>query len=159
MKLIQLVSFVIYVIFARINLAQARTAPAQLQFTGDFILKQILIKKNLAFRPELELPKLFLESTTPLLQFQDAIFPQWGFRPEVFTNAYSVGTNEIYLLDEAKYYTEKRRCMDDSYAHELTHYVQSQYQKYDLNDESLEWDAVEVQTWFREAFCQRPQRF
>ncbi len=43
--------------------------------------------------------------------------------------------------------------MDDSLAHELVHYVQVKYQKFDLNDESLEWDAVDIQTAFREKFC------
>ena len=43
--------------------------------------------------------------------------------------------------------------VDDSVAHELTHFVQAKYQNFDLNDESLEWDAIDVQNWFRENFC------
>jgi hypothetical protein len=128
-------------------------APAQLQNSFEFIFKQVMIKKNQVFNPRLDLPQLFVESLTPLKQFQDAIEPQWGFRPDVFTNAFADLRNEIYIIDEADYYRRNQRCMDDSVAHELTHYVQSKYQKFDLNDESLEWDAIEVQTWFRENFC------
>ncbi len=131
----------------------APVKPAELKYSLDFILQQVLIKKNIPFRADLEIPKLFVESKTPLKQFQDAVEQQWGFRPDIITNAYVVQSNEIYLLDEAAYYDQTKRCIDDSLAHELTHYVQVKYKKYDLNDESLEWDAVEIQTWFRETFC------
>lgn len=130
--------------------------PAQLQFSYDFILKQVLLKKNKPFRPELARPPVFVASQTSLQQFQDAIEPQWGFRPDIFTNAFADQKNQIYLLDDAEYYQKNQRCIDDSLAHELTHYVQSKYQGFDLNDESLEWDAVEVQTWFRQTFCKLP---
>lgn len=128
-------------------------APAQLQNSVEFILQQVLLKKNQTFNPNKAVPVIFYQSQTPLSQFQDALETQWGFRPDVFTNAYAFKRNEIYMLDEAAYYHEHQRCMDDSVAHELTHYVQAQYQGFDLNDESLEWDAIDVQTWFRENFC------
>ncbi len=128
-------------------------APAKLIYDSDFILQQVLISKKIEFRADLAMPKIFYASSTKLQQFQDAIEPQWGFRPDVFTNAYIVKKNEIYILDDEAYYEKTKRCMDDSLAHELTHYVQVQYQKFDLDDESLEWNAIDVQTWFREKYC------
>ncbi len=125
----------------------------KLQFTADFILEQVLLKKNLSYRPEIAKPKLFLESKTKLSYFQEAMLPQWGFKPDVFTNAFAVLKNEVFLSDQAAYYKKYKRCMDDSMAHELTHYVQTKYQNYDLADESLETEAVEIQSWFREVHC------
>lgn len=127
--------------------------PAQLKYSTDFILHQVLFKKNIVFRSDIPKPEFFYESSTSLMQFQDAIEKQWGFRPAVFTNAYAFEKNQVYMTDGRDYYDHVNRCMDDSVAHELTHYVQAQYQHFDLNDESLEWDAVDVQTWFRENFC------
>lgn len=131
-------------------------APVKMQFSYEFILKQVLLKKNLVLKPDVPKPAIFVESQSSLQQFQDAIAPQWGFRPDAFTNAFVDKKNEIYLLDEADYYTKNERCIDDSLAHELTHYVQSKYQGFDLNDDSLEWEAIDVQTWFRQTFCKLP---
>lgn len=130
-----------------------QSAPAQLRYNLDFILQQVLINKNIAFRTDLAIPQVYFESSTSLKQFQDAVEPQWGFRPDVFTNAYSISKNEVYISDDASYYEKLERCMDDSVAHEFTHYVQAKYQNFDLNDESLEWNAVDVQTWFRNTYC------
>ena len=136
--------------------AQKPAAPEKLQFSVEFILQKVIERKQQKYEAQIPTPKIFLESETSLKQFQDAIEPQWGFRPDQFTNAYVVAKNEIYLMDEASYYHKVKRCMDDSLAHEFTHFVQSKYQKFDLNDESLEWEAVDVQTWFRENFCKIP---
>ncbi len=133
--------------------SMASPEPAKLRYGVDFILEKVLEKKRLALRPEIPFPTFHYESSTPLKQFQDAIEPQWGFRPERITNAFAHALNEIYILDEAAYYERTNRCMDDSVAHELVHYLQDKYQGYDLNDESLEWEAVEVQTAFREEYC------
>ena len=64
---------------------------------------QVLIKKNLTMRPEVSLPAIYFESQTPLQQFQDVIEPQWGFRPDAFTNAYALQRNEICILDKAAF--------------------------------------------------------
>ncbi|MFZ3230618.1 MAG: hypothetical protein WA160_10475 [Pseudobdellovibrio sp.] len=127
--------------------------PVQLQFSVQFILEQVLSKKNMAFKPDVKTPAIYMSSVVPLRQFQDAIEPQWGLRPDSIINAFIILKNEIYLLDEAAYYKKNNRCIDDSLAHELTHYIQSQYQGFDLNDDSLEADAIEIQTWFRETYC------
>ena len=130
-----------------------KTKLVRLQFSEDFILQQVLLKKNLSFRPDIPKPKLHVESKTKLVYFQEAMLPQWGFKPDVFTNAFAVARNEIFLSDRAAFYKKHKRCIDDSMAHELTHYVQAKYQGFDLNDESLEFDAIDVQTWFRVTHC------
>lgn len=128
-------------------------APAKLQHPVEFIFAKVLEKKRLAQRDDIPFPKFYYQSKTPLKQFQDAIEKQWGFRPDFFTNAFAVANNEVYILDEADYYRKMGRCMDDSVAHELVHYLQVKYQNWDLSDESLEWEAVDIQTAFREEFC------
>ena len=127
---------------------------AALKYSTEFIFGKVLEKKNLQLRLDLPIPPVYFESKTPLAHFQDAIKEQFGFAPDVFLNAYSAKNNEIFLVDDLNYYQSMKRCMDDSLAHELTHYVQFKYQNFDMNDESLESDAVAVQTWFRETFCQ-----
>ena len=131
----------------------AKKPTVSLKYDLKFILTKVLEYKHLDFKNDIALPPLFLKSKTPLNQFQDAIESQWGQRPKEFTNAYAIKSNEIYLLDDADYYKKTGRCIDDSLAHELTHYVQVKYQNFDINDESLEWDAIDIQTWFRENFC------
>jgi hypothetical protein len=126
---------------------------ASLKYTKEFILLKILEYKHLDYKETLPAPPVFLKSKTPLKQFQDAVETQWGQRPKEFTNVYAIKNNEIYLLDDADYYQKTGRCIDDSLAHELTHFIQVKYQNYDINDESLEWDAVDAQTWFRENYC------
>ncbi len=129
------------------------TKPAQLKYSTAKIFDFVLSAKNKTLDTSIQFPKIYFKSKTPLKQFQDAIEKQWGQRPAEITNAFANDNNEIYLMDDQDYYIKAGRCMDDSLAHELTHYVQSKYQKFDLNDESLEWDAVDVQTQFREKFC------
>ncbi|MGH8682307.1 MAG: hypothetical protein ACREVP_12490 [Burkholderiales bacterium] len=124
--------------------------PAKLRFDPQFILAEVARRMNVTLRPEIPVPAVFFESTTPLRQFQDAIGAQWQFRPHVFTNAYAASRNEIYLIDEAAYYEQVGRTLDDSLAHELAHYLQVHYLKADLADHSLEIDAVAVQRGFEQ---------
>lgn len=126
---------------------------AKLKYSTDFLLEKVLEKKNLKKRSDIPLPVFFYASNTSLVQFQDAIEKQWGFRPDMITNAFAAINNEIYILDEAEYYKKSGRCMDDSVVHELVHYVQVKYLNWDLNDESLEWDAIDIQSAFRDEFC------
>lgn len=141
---------ILFLVFSQLAFAKKT---AVLKYTEDFILEKVLEYKHLNKNSEIKNPPIYLKSKTPLKQFQDAIEPQWGQRPTEFTNAYAVQRNEIYLMDDADYYKKTGRCIDDSLAHELTHFVQVKYQNFDINDESLEWDAVDIQTWFRENFC------
>ncbi len=124
--------------------------PAKLRFDPQFILAEVARRMNITLRPEIPVPAVFFESTTPLRQFQDAIGAQWQFRPHVFANAYSASRNEIYLIDEAAYYKRFGRTLDDSLAHEFAHYLQVRYLKANLEDPSLESDAVALQREFQQ---------
>jgi hypothetical protein len=139
-----------------ISVTAQAAKPAQLKYTVAQIFDFVLSAKNKTLDVSIPFPKIYFKSNTPLKQFQDAIEKQWGQRPTEITNAFAVDNNEIYMMDDQAYYTKTGRCMDDSLAHELTHFIQSKYQKFDLNDESLEWDAVGIQTDFREKFCPQP---
>lgn len=130
--------------------------PVSLKYSVEVIFDFVLSQKKQTLNPDIEFPKIYFKSKTPLKQFQDAIEKQWNQRPNEITNAYAFDNNEIYLMDDSDYYIKTERCMDDSLAHELVHYVQAKYQKFDMNDESLEWDAVDIQTAFRDQFC--PQK-
>ena len=126
--------------------------PAKLRFDSQFILAAVARRMNITLRPEIPVPAVFFESTTPLRQFQDAVGAQWRFRPHVFANAYSAARNEIYLIDEAAYYNRVGRTLDDSLAHEFAHYLQVMYLNADLEDPSLESDAVAVQHGFQQDY-------
>jgi hypothetical protein len=123
--------------------------PAKLRFDAQFILAQVARRMNVELRPGIPVPAIFIESATPLRQFQDAIGAQWGFRPDVFTNAYAVARNEIYLTDDASYYAKLGRTLDDSLAHEFAHYVQVRYLNANIEDPTLETEAVAVQRGFQ----------
>jgi hypothetical protein len=107
---------------------------------------------GVTLRPDIPAPAVFLESTTPLRQFQDAMEVQWRFRPHLVSNAYAIARNEIYLSDDAGFYLRLKRTLDDSLAHELVHYIQAQYFSEDLSTDSCEVQAAEVQRWFREEY-------
>ena len=126
----------------------ALTAPVRLRLDPQVILQQVARQMNVTLRPDVPLPKIFLESSTPLRQFQQAIAPQWRFRPHVFANAYAVERNEIYLSDDARYYRKRNRTLDDSLAHEFVHYIQVRYREDDLADESCETEAISQQLSF-----------
>lgn len=127
-----------------------------LKYSEEQIFDFILQFKNKSKVSTIPLPRLRLKSQTSLKEFQDAIEGQWGQRPAEITNAYIIALNEIYLMDDADYYQKLGRCLDDSLAHELTHFYQVKYQGYtpDGNDDFFELDAIEIQTAFREKFCQ-----
>lgn len=141
-----------FISFLTLSTAEAYEV-AKLKYALDFLIDKTLEKKRQTRRADIALPTFHFQSKTSLKQFQDAIEKQWGFRPDVITNAFAVENNEIYIMDDAEYYRRQNRCMDDSVVHELVHYVQVKYLNWDLNDESLEWDAIEIQTQFREEFC------
>jgi hypothetical protein len=118
------------------------------------ILTVVAQMMNVQLSPKVPLPEIRLETQTPLSRFQDAIEPQWGFRPDVFVNAYALATNEIYLIEDAGYYRRTKRFIEDSLAHELVHYIQVKYQNYSVQDlgENAEAIAVDFQTAFREHY-------
>jgi len=126
--------------------------PVKLSFDTRFVLERVAERMQVKLRPDVPLPGIFLESTTPLRQFQDAMQEQWQFRPPLIANSYSIATNEIYLSDDASFYRRFRRTLDDSLAHEFVHYIQARYFGEDLTTDSCEMQAAEVQRWFREEY-------
>lgn len=126
-------------------------APAELRMDPQQILAVVALRMNVTLRPDVPVPTIHFESTTPVEKFQKAIAAQWRFRPPVFSNAYVVATNEIYLIDDADYYRRVRRSMEDSLAHEFAHYLQVLYLNADLKDEFCETEAIDVQTAFRDS--------
>lgn len=132
----------------------AHANPMKLSYSLDCLLKITAMKKGILLKENIPKPKIFLESQTPLQQFQDAIEPQWNMRPDFFLNAYVAHLNEIYLMDDEKYYTRNGRFIDDSLVHELVHFLQVKYQNVNLSDgdESIEGEAIAIQTWFRESY-------
>jgi len=131
----------------------AAVTPAKLRLTPQEILQAVAAHKHITLREDVPEPSIHFESECSLEQFQDAVEPQWGFRPERISNVYIFDKNEIYLVDEVEYYGRLNRYMDDSLAHEFVHFLQVKYQGVDqMADDSLEADAVSVQTWFRDTY-------
>lgn len=130
--------------------AVAAIQPVKLRFDPRYILEAVAQRMKVTLRPDVPLPAIFVESTTPLRQFQDVMEGQWQFRPSLITNAYSIASNEIYLSDDASFHARFTRTLDDSLAHELVHYIQAKYLREDLTTEGCEVQAVDIQRWFRE---------
>lgn len=103
-----------------------------------------------------EPPLIRYENETPLEEFQRAVEAQDpGNRPGVFSNFYSVASNRVYLIDEASYYRRLKRSIDDSLAHEYTHYLQVRFLGYSiehLRTDDAEGMAVMYQTWYRDEY-------
>lgn len=118
------------------------------------VLEAVAFAMNVRLDPAKPLPAIRLETQTPISEFADAVEPQWGSRPEVFTNAYSPSTEKIFLIEDAKYYEKFGRDIADSLAHEYAHYVQVRYKGLRLEDfsDAEEGEAVSVQTWFRDNY-------
>ena len=127
--------------------------PVKLRFDTRFVLELVAERMQVKLRPDVPLPAVFVESTVPLRQYQDAMEAQWRFRPPLVSNAYAIERNEIYLSDDASFYGRLKRTIDDSLAHELVHYIQARYFGEDLSTDGCEVQAVEVQRWFREEYA------
>jgi hypothetical protein len=142
---------VVMVVFLALSI-QAKDV--QLRYTPEFVLSKVLeiMKKTPS---QQSLPEIRFASQSRLKDFQDDVESQWGFRPEVMTNAYVAHLNRIYLLDSSNFYQKYDRCLDDSMAHELVHFVQVRYMKIPIEqfDDSMEWQAVDVQNEFRALYC------
>lgn len=114
----------------------------------ECLLKVVRTKmKSLKSSPA---PTLKLESHTSLVEFQDAIEKLWGFRPSAFVNVFDANSNTIFLSNTKSRYKHPRTPVD-SLVHELVHFVQVKDQGAGKeDDEYLENQAVQIQTWFRE---------
>ena len=144
--------------FAAAREAREKREPARPRYDTACILSAVASQMGVTLRGDVPVPQVFYGSNTPLKQLQDAVEPQWGFRPDVFANVYVFARNEIYLWDDAAYYVRMKRSIDDSLAHELVHFIQVKYQNASFagGGEDLESQAVHVQTWFRENHIQQP---
>ena len=131
--------------------------PVKLRYDPQFILEAVARRMSVTLRPEILAPPILLESATPLQRFQEAMVAQWGFAPHVFANAYSIATNEIYLIDDPDYYARLGRTPDDSLAHEFAHYLQVRYLGADLADQAAEIEAIAVQQGFQQEYV-HPKR-
>lgn len=105
------------------------------------------------------LPVVRLESESSLEEFARDIAPQ---NPDagVFSNFYAVAAGKIFLIDEAGYYARLNRFIEDSLAHEWTHYLQVRYLGYtvaQLGTDDAEMMAQDYQSWYREEHA-RPGR-
>jgi hypothetical protein len=138
--------------------AAAKASPiknyVQPKYDLQCIFTGVLAIMDKQAKADIPMPALYLENRTPLKQFQDAVEPQWGMRPDVFLNVYAADQNAVYVMNEAEYYRKLGRFVDDSIAHELVHYVQVKYKGIRIEDfdDSLEGEAIEVQTEFRERY-------
>jgi len=123
------------------------------QIDPECILKIIAKRMNTQLRPEIPAPTLHFESESDIKEFQDAIEHWWGMRPELISNVFIPRSNQIYLIDDESYYSRVKRSIDDSLAHEYVHFIQVQYKGYDLRtDDTAEYEAIDIQTWFRDTF-------
>jgi hypothetical protein len=118
----------------------------------ECILSEVLSHLHREPKADAAAPRVRFESEVPLSEFQDAVEKQWRMRPPRVSNVFIAETGQIFLIDDAEYYERVHRFIDDSLAHELTHFVQVRYGGAKLDEESeyLESEAVAVQTWFRE---------
>lgn len=131
-------------------------APLTLQNDPRAILESVARRMSVTLRADEPLPAIHFEHSTPLAQFQEAVAPQWRFRPPLFANVYVVARNEIYLTDDPSYYRRLHRTLDESLAHEFAHYLQVRYFGADLAEESCETEAVAVQIAFRDEISGPP---
>lgn len=117
------------------------------------LMKLVAKRMRLELRDDIPAPLVRYGSETPLQEFQDAIEPQWNLRPDFVLNSYVFALNKIYILDEKDYYDKVGRYVDDSLFHEYVHYFQVKYRGNVFDgDDSLEWEAIDHQTWFRETY-------
>lgn len=128
---------------------------AELKHSENFIFSEVLRLMNITPNSQIEMPKIILQHKASLKEFQQDVLPQWGFLPDSITNVYIFLKNKIYLLDEKNYYQSMQRCIDDSLAHEYVHFVQVKYQNIPLEyfDDGMEFQAVDIQTKFRDLNC------
>jgi hypothetical protein len=133
------------------------TAPSRvvgLHHDPQFILQAVAGRMGITLRRDVPVPKLLLESKTPLSRLQAAAERQWGFRPQVFVSAFASTANEIYLIDDAAIYEKRKGTLDDALAHEFVHYLQAKYRKAMLQSDWSEFEAVVLQTWFRAEYME-----
>lgn len=126
-----------------------------LKYPPDFIFNQVLKTMSIKKDSHILSPVIVYAKDINLQNFQNEVEPQWGLKPDFITNVYLAYLNKIYLLDEKSYYEQNGRCIDDSLAHELVHFVQVKYRNIPIQyfDDSMEMEAIDIQSRFRDEFC------
>lgn len=150
-----IISFLLIFTFSFNVIAASKYIPAEpIIEARDCVLQLIAPKMNTTIDPLKEKPRIRPETNTPLKDYQDSIEKFWGFRPDVFVNVFNPLQNEIFIMSQRHYYESKNRSVYDSLAHELVHYIQHSYHGADftVGDDSLEMQAIDVQTWFRDTY-------
>lgn len=120
------------------------------------IFQLTLVEMETAPRSDVAVPRLRLEHETTMTEFQDAVEPGWGMRPDVFINVYTPASNQIFLMTAPGSYRNGRSIFD-SLAHEYVHFIQVKYKGIPLEyfGDSEEAQAVAVQTAFRQKWGSR----
>lgn len=143
--------------FILIGIQSLAYQPAELRYSPEQIFDKVLKIMNLEKMSFIPFPELVFANKANLEEFQEDVFPQWGMKPDFITNVYIAHRNKIYLLDDKRYYEENGRCIDDSLAHELVHYIQVKYRNIPIEyfDDGMELEAIDIQSRFRDVFCTR----
>lgn len=90
------------------------------------ILAAVAHHLGIALRSEVSPPAVRYSSTAPLSEFQSAVHTVSPLRPNAVSNTYIAGPNVIFLTDDPAYY-QQGRTLDDSLAHEYTHFIRNRY--------------------------------
>jgi len=125
--------------------------PPEVRKATNCILAEVGKLMHVKIPRNIPRPRVFLSNEITLAEFQDALEPQWGFRPDAISNAYVARGNVIFLRAARNAYPSGRSVFD-SLAHELVHYVQVRVLGLRLEDatDEDEYEAVQIQTLFRE---------
>jgi hypothetical protein len=123
------------------------------------ILAAVANHMGVALRSDSPPPAVRYSSTTPLSEFRIAVQAVSRVRPNAVCNTYLAGPNVIFLTDDPAYY-QQGRTLDDSLAHEYTHFIQDRYGGGAAreDDDQKEKEAARVQFWFRDTFMSDPPR-
>lgn len=134
--------------------AAAPEETAKPAFRPECVLAAVAARKGVRLDPARRPPMVLFASLIPLARYREAAKEQLGgLEVDQVLNMYVVKTDEIFISDAARNYGRHGRTIDDSIAHEFGHYLQVVYDGADLADDvndSLETEAIALQTWFRE---------
>ncbi|MFA6317067.1 MAG: hypothetical protein WC943_06580 [Elusimicrobiota bacterium] len=127
---------------------------AKLKYDPACVLATVADMMGITLKADIPAPAVLIESETPLKRFQDAVEGQWKMRPDMFLNAYTPQTNEVYLMADASYYEKLKRFLDDSLAHEYVHFFQVKYKNFPIDEfsDAEEGQAIDYQTRFRDEY-------
>jgi len=131
---------------------------ATLRHDPAFVLHAVAARMGIELSPDIPIPALLLESTTPPERWRAAAEGHWGMSTAAFTSFYTPDRNEIYLIDQAALHERRGGSLDDALAHELVHFLQAQYRQDALHTDWAEMEAVQIQQWFRAEIVQADSR-